>query len=126
MAYTARLGIEDSQPGNVELGQFAPILLTAITTIELNQQVSKWSCDYLTPFDKVIPLLGLSDDSQGTNALIHALLQCAGFYSPRNGSSNGNPFHESLHRLEQFKVNPHALKILREFFNAAAEQYDRK
>lgn len=125
MSYTARLGIGESQPGNIELGKFAPILLTASTKLDLDQRVSSWSCDYLTPFDKVIPLLGLTDDSQGTNALIHALLQCAGFYSPRNGSSQGNPFHESLHRLEQFKVNPHALKILREFFNAAAERYDR-
>lgn len=109
--------------GRIVLSEVA-IHLGASTTLELSQITSN-RVDYLTPFDLVIPMLGLHEDSQGKDALIHAMLQLAG-YSTRIRYANGNPCDEVIHALEEAGANQNALAFLRAFFNTASTAYSRR
>lgn len=125
MSISTNLGTLTSVPGRVILGGGPrTIYLSARSDLSLRQRISdEW--DYLNAFDLVIPMLGLHDDSQGADALVHAFFKYAGQTSKRTGTLS-SPFEEVLIRLEQAGVNPHALTYLRQYMNAAKDAYARR
>jgi len=124
MSFTAQLGTVRSVPGQLLLGFSGEIPASALSELSVSH---KCSCvvDFLTAFDKVIPLLGFTPDTQGPAALIHALLQYAARHSNRNGPY-ASPCEEVIARFELADVNKHAIRYLREFMNTAADQYNRR
>jgi hypothetical protein len=124
MGFTGKIGSEQSLPGNILLGGVNEILVSAHTQITFIQGTAM-VIDYLTAFDKVIPLLGFTPDTQGTHALVYAILQLGSKIARREGAYNG-PCNEVLSRLGGYGVNAHAMKFLEQFMNTAAEQYNRR
>jgi len=110
---------------SVSTTQNSTVVSSAVSPINLEQSVTQ-RLDYLTAFDVVIPLLGLTSDSQGEHALVHAMLQHAAQYADRLDVRHSNPCSEVLHQLELAVVNAHALQYLRHFFNTASEAYSRR
>lgn len=123
MRFTARLGTPSSVPGRIVLNFGRIINASATSELALGQSVSV-TPDYLTAFDVAIPLLGFTNDTQGSAALVHALLQCAGRYAPRH--QYGCPFDDVIAELERIGVNPHALDFLRQYMHSARDAYVRR
>lgn len=123
MCFTSRLGTPCSRLGRIipgfngEYDTSADSILSIQGTVDL-------SIDYLTAYDYAGVLIGLNNDSQGSAALVHALLHYAAKRSVRTLYTN--PFDEVCRQLENSGVNPHALQFLRAFFNSASMAYSQR
>lgn len=121
--FTGKLGTRFSKLGSI-IPALMPLEARATTQLELRQYAKvqvNWSG---TCFDRAISALGLCNESQGRDALIHALLMFAARSSDRD-DRHINPFDEAIYRLEQARINPNALVILRQTFNAPSMAFDR-
>jgi len=80
--------------------------------------------DMSAAFRETISAIGLTDDSQGEAAFIHALLKYA------NANHSGldvlsNPLAEAIRRLEAAGINPHALARIKQLLYDRLDKYDR-
>lgn len=75
-------------------------------------------------FKHCINVAGLSNDSEGQEALIHALLQ----YADANHMGQAilcNPMDEVIRRLEILQLNPNAMAYIRQLLSDVSERYSR-
>lgn len=125
MSFTSSLGTGQSEPASIALGWPSAYVCSATSSLSLSHN-TVGDPDFHTVFDVVIPLTGLHKDSQGTHALILALLQYAARHSERRKNQDLNPVVEVLTQFEIAGVNQNALKYLRTFLNGALEASSRR
>jgi hypothetical protein len=125
MSVFTNIGTPSAVPSRMVLGGGPRTIIVSATSILTCTNQAASVQDFLTAFDIVIPVLGLTDDSQGSHALVHALLTVAGLMATRSGPYS-NPCDQVLLRLEEAGINPHALAYLRQYMNSASEAYSRR
>lgn len=106
--------------------QFVEVLLHSEGQLRVTQQWIAVLTEAIPvdAFRRCIDMVGLTDDSEGEEALLHALLH----YADVNHMGDArwdNPADEVLRRLQLAGINPNALKYAQSLLNDAHERYAR-
>ena len=135
------IGLTDSAVGGLLSQNATASLLTLANSASANLSSSRQANSVLqldqdstairrvdvesTPFDRVIAMVGFGSDSQGIPALMHALLHYAGHPVPPL-PGNTTPCDEVIAMLRMAGINPNALQLLQQYFEAARDSYARR